>query len=81
MFDIDQTLLVRALNSTRQTYLPTYVGLRLIGTQLPSGGNEYLQSLIVRRLNSGDPWRFREFQLYKGTVYNGGVPSHSIETV
>jgi hypothetical protein len=76
MFDIDQTLLVRALNSTRQTYLPTYVGLRLIGTQLPSGGNEYLQSIIVRRLNSGDPWRFREFQLYKGTVYNGGVPSH-----
>lgn len=68
MFGIDQTLLIRALNSSRQTYFPSYIGLRLIGDQLPPGENDYLQRLILRRLSSGDAWRFKRFDLYKGSV-------------
>jgi hypothetical protein len=68
MFGIDQTLLIRALNSTRQTYFPSYVGLRLIGDQLPPGENDYLQQLIQRRLSAGDAWRFKRFDLYKGSM-------------
>ena len=67
MFGIDQTLLIRALNATRQTYFPSYVGLRLIGDQLPPGENDYLQQLIRRRLGAGDTWRFKRFDLYKGS--------------
>lgn len=67
MFGVDQTLLIRALNSTRQVYFPSYVGLRLIGDQLPSGENNYLQKLILRRLSAGDKWRFKRFELYKGS--------------
>lgn len=68
MFGIDQTLLIRALNSTRQAYFPSYIGLRLIGDQLPPGENDYLQQLILRRLSAGDTWRFKRFDLYKGSV-------------
>ncbi|MDP3496070.1 MAG: RNA-directed DNA polymerase [Candidatus Nitrotoga sp.] len=68
MFGVDQTLLIRALNSTRQSYFPSYVGLRLIGDQLPPGENEYLQQLIRRRLIAGDTWRFKKFDLYKGSM-------------
>lgn len=68
MFNIDQTLLVRALNSTRTTYPASYVGLRLIGIQLPKGSDQYLQNILIRRLNSGDLWRYKEFKLYKGTT-------------
>jgi hypothetical protein len=67
MFGIDQTLLIRALNSSRQNYFPSYVGLRLIGDQLPPGENDYLQQLLLRRLNAGDAWRFKRFKLYKGS--------------
>jgi hypothetical protein len=76
MFGIDQTLLIRALNSTRQVYFPTYVGLRLIGNQLPPGENDYLQHLLIRRLNSDDAWRFKRFNLYKGTVQTKGSVEH-----
>lgn len=76
MFHIDQTLLIRALNSTKQTYFPTYVGLRLIGDQLPAGENGYLGRMLIRRLNSGDSWRFKQFNIYKGSVDTNGKPSH-----
>lgn len=68
MFGVDQTLLIRALNSTRQVYFPSYVGLRLIGSQLSFGENDYLQKLILRRLIAGDAWRFKPFKLYKGSI-------------
>lgn len=68
MFGVDQILLIRALNSTRQLYFPSYVGLRLIGSQLASGENEYLQKLVRRRLVAGDAWRFKAFKLYKGSI-------------
>lgn len=77
MFGVDQTLLIRALNSTRQTYFPTYVGLRLIGDQLPPGKNDYLQQIIRRRLDAGDAWRFKRFDLYKGSK----VSPHGTEHV
>ena len=66
MFGTDQTLLIRALNSTRQGYFPSYVGLRLIGSQLPRTEHSYLRRLILRRLSAGDQWRFRPYRLYKG---------------
>ncbi|MER2505919.1 MAG: hypothetical protein ABTQ24_08490, partial [Azonexus sp.] len=68
-FGIDQTLLVRSLNSMRQNYFPTYIGLRLIGHRLPSEHNQYLKNLLERRLKSGDAWRFTKFELYKGSQY------------
>lgn len=63
----DQTLLVRALNSTKQSYFPTYVGLRLLGKDLPTDSQNYLQRLLERRLNSGDRWSYKTFKLYKGS--------------
>lgn len=68
MDGFDQTLLIRALNSTRQLYFPSYVGLRLIGSQLSSSENDYLRKLVRRRLIAGDAWRFKPFQLYKGSI-------------
>jgi hypothetical protein len=69
MFDTNQTLLIRALNSNRFTYFPTYLGLRLIGDQLPSDTKGYLEQLITRRLKSSDTWRFQNFKLYKGSAH------------
>ena len=66
MFGTDQTLFIRALNSTRQGYFPSYVGLRLIGAQLPRAEQSYLRRLILRRLSAGDQWRFRSYRIYKG---------------
>lgn len=67
MFGSDETLLIRALNSTRQTYFPSYIGLRLIGDQLPKNNFDYLKNLVSRRLIAGDQWRFKSFDLYKNS--------------
>lgn len=40
----------------------------MIGDQLPPGENDYLLRLIHRRLVAGDSWRFKRFELYKGSV-------------
>jgi hypothetical protein len=63
----DDTLLIRALNSTRQSYFPSYIGLRLIGDQLPENNFDYLKNLVSRRLIAGDQWRFKSFDLYKNS--------------
>jgi hypothetical protein len=76
MFGVDQTLLIRALNATRQLYFPSYVGLRLIGSQLTSGKNDYLQKLVRRRLVAGDIWRFKPFKLYKGSTQTSSGYEH-----
>jgi hypothetical protein len=76
MFHKYQTLLVRALNATRQGYFPTYVGLRLVGDQLLSGGGGYLGRMLITRLTSGDYFRFKRFKLYKGSLRTCGVVSH-----
>lgn len=65
MFGTDQTLLIRSLNATRQSYFPTYVGLRLIAKQLPSSENSYLRRAVERRLSVGDRWSFRHFDYFK----------------
>lgn len=72
MFGTDQTLLIRALNATRQSYFPTYVGLRLIAKQLPSVENSYLRRAVVRRLSVGDRWSFRRFDYFKAMAKSGG---------
>jgi hypothetical protein len=66
-FGTDQTLLVRSLNGVRQTYFPTYVGVRLIGSQLPMGENNFLEQMLLRRLNAGERWRYQSFDMYKGS--------------
>lgn len=63
----DQTLLVRTLNSTRQMYLPTYAGVRLIGSQLPEGENNFLERILDRRLSANELWRYKKFSMYKGS--------------
>ncbi|MCO7557410.1 RNA-directed DNA polymerase [Metapseudomonas otitidis] len=35
-----------------------------------------MQNILIRRLNSGDTWRFKEFKLYKGTDLNIEGLSH-----
>lgn len=77
MFGVDQTLLIRALNSTRQTYFPSYVGMRLIADQLPKCDNSYLQRVVLRRLRAGDLWRFKRFKMYKGS----SVTRHGIDHI
>ncbi|MGZ8218447.1 RNA-directed DNA polymerase [Methylomagnum sp.] len=72
----DEMLLVRALNATRHGYFPTYLGLHLIGDQLPSGQNRYLERTILRRLASRDLWRFKRFALYKGSTRDNEKLSH-----
>lgn len=71
-----EILLARALNSTRTTYFPSYVGLRLIGSQMPIANSGYLEKMIVRRLRAGEMWSYRPFKLYKGTVSQNGEQSH-----
>jgi Reverse transcriptase (RNA-dependent DNA polymerase) len=69
-------LLTRALNATRPVYFPTYVGLRLIASQLAATGDGFFEQLITRRLNTETQWRFRSFPLYKGSVSIKGEVSH-----
>ena len=76
MFGPDETLLIRALNATRQTYFPSYVGLRLIGNQLPKYNFDYLQNLVSRRLLAGDQWRFKSFDLYKNSYQTSRGVKH-----
>ena len=78
MFGTDQTLLIRALNATRQSYFPTYVGLRLIAQQLPAVENSYLRRAVERRLSVGDRWNFRHFDYFKamGRVNGQDVPEY-----
>ena len=78
MFGTDQTLLIRALNATRQSYFPTYVGLRLIAKQLPSFENSYLRRAVERRLSVGDRWSFRHFDYFKamGKAEGQDVPEY-----
>ena len=78
MFGTDQTLLIRALNATRQSYFPTYVGLRLIAQQLPPVETSYLRRAAERRLLSGDKWNFRRFDYFKamGHVAGRDVPEY-----
>ncbi len=73
MFVADQTLLIRALNSTRQNYFPTYVGLRLIGKQLPAIENSYLGRAVERRLSVGDRWSYRSFDYFKAMGQVAGI--------
>ena len=63
----DQTLLIRTLNASRQSYFPTYVGLRLIGDQIHKDSSGFLNAMVRRRIQSGDKWRFRMFDMYKGS--------------
>ena len=63
----DQTLLIRTLNASRQNYFPTYVGLRLIGDQVHKDSSGFLNAMVRRRIQSGDKWRFRIFDMYKGS--------------
>lgn len=72
----DQTLLVRALNSTKQSYFPSYVGLRLVAESLASDTSAYLQRLLLRRLKAHDKWGYKSFQLYKGTKLLNGRQEH-----
>ena len=76
MFGADQTLLIRALNATRHSQFPTYIGLRLIASQLPPIENSYLRRALIRRLASGDKWNFRSFDLFKGAGRSGIEGSH-----
>ena len=78
MFGMDQTLLIRALNATRHSYFPTYVGLRLIAQQLPSVENSYLRHAVIRRLSVGDRWSFKHFDYFKamGQVNGQQLPEY-----
>lgn len=75
-FPSGQILLIRALNATRPTYFPSYLGLRLIGSQMPVDDIGYLQRMVTRRLRAADSWRYRPFKLYKGSICKQGESEH-----
>jgi hypothetical protein len=66
-FKLDELLLIRALNATRPLYFPTYAALRVLGEHRPKSGDGLLARSTLRKLKSGDRWRYRPFQMYKGT--------------
>lgn len=63
-----ELLIIRALNSTRPYYFPSYLGVRLIGAQMAQSPSTLLPDLVSRRLFAGDAWRFKPFKLYKGSM-------------
>lgn len=64
---VDELLLIRALNASRPLYFPTYAALRVLGEHSPKVGDGLLARATLRKLASGDSWRYRPFQMYKGT--------------
>ncbi|WP_201645937.1 RNA-directed DNA polymerase [Paraburkholderia metrosideri] len=64
------------MNATKTTYFPSYVGVRLIASQLGDENGAYLERMIVRRLRALDSWRYRPFKLYKGSINRQGEPEH-----
>ncbi len=76
----DQLLLTRALNASRHSFFPTYAGLRLIGEQVPNDSAGFLDAMVRRRIQSGDKWRFREFQMYKGSKNLDAKIEHEYRT-
>lgn len=68
----DQLLLIRALNATKQSYFPSYMGLRILGKNLSIQDPAYLLKMLERRLSSCEAWGYKSFKLYKGmSVQNG----------
>lgn len=73
---VDELLLIRALNASRTLYFPTYAALRVLGQHRPKAGDGLLARATLRKLGSGDSWRYRAFQMYKGTHLSKGPDQH-----
>ena len=73
---VDELLLIRALNASRPLYFPTYAALRVLGQHSPKAGDGLLARATLRKLSSGDSWRYRTFQMYKGTHLSNGSDQH-----
>jgi len=73
---LDELLLIRALNASRPLYFPTYAALRVLGQHRPRVGDGLLARATLRKLNSGDSWRYRAFQMYKGTYLSAAPEQH-----
>ncbi|NDP62410.1 RNA-directed DNA polymerase [Polaromonas sp.] len=72
----DQLLLIRALNSTKQSYFPSYMGLRVLGKNLSIQDPAYIHRMLERRIASCDKWSYKPFQLYKGSSNHNGKLVH-----
>lgn len=73
---VDELLLIRALNSTRPLYFPTYLALRVLGQHSPKVGDGLLTRATLRKLKSHEEWRYKAFQMYKGTNTSNGTNQH-----
>jgi len=57
---------IRALNTSRKRYAPTYVGLRLLLDSLPSlTSSDWGSRLVARKLDDHYSWRYRQFSEIK----------------
>lgn len=72
----DQLILIRALNSTKQSYFPSYMGLRVLGKNLSIQDPAYIHRMLERRIASCDKWSYKPFQLYKGSSSRDGKLVH-----
>ena len=61
-----ETLLIRAINASRQGFFPAYAGLR-IATASATGSAAHAVDLATSRLAEGPICRLRPYQQYKGT--------------
>ena len=73
---LDELLLIRALNASRPLYFPTYAALRVLGQHQPQTGDGLLARATLRKMKSGESWRYRAFQMYKGTHLSVGPDQH-----
>ena len=71
-----EVLAVRALNSTRNVYPPSYLGLRLLLESLPrEGSSDWGSRLISRKLSTRETWRYQSFKELK-ELNRDGTPAY-----
>jgi hypothetical protein len=69
-----EILAIRALNSSRRLYTPTYLGLRLLLNALPNhDASDWGRRFIARKLATRKSWRYRRFLGLKEIKSNTGV--------
>ena len=54
VFETEQTLILRTLNSTRQLYYPTYAGVRMLASQISAKDRGFFQDVVMQRLKFSD---------------------------
>lgn len=76
VFETEQTLILRTLNSTRQLYYPTYAGVRMLASQISAKDRGFFQDVVMQRLKFSDSWRYKKIPVYKNSTGNSDSLVH-----